>query len=147
MVVEFTTTYAISAYHRCCEFESRSRLGVQHYMEKFVSDLRQVGGFSPGPPVSSTNKTDRHDITELLLKVALNTTKQTNKHQEELLAHSHVSHVGVLLYLYMQFVIGNEHNFLSSAGPIYLCVYRHLSFQKGKIPSKHFYMFAPQDAH
>jgi hypothetical protein len=34
--------------------------------------------FSPGPPVSSTNKTDRHDITELLLKVALNTIKQTN---------------------------------------------------------------------
>jgi hypothetical protein len=24
--------------------------------------------FSPGPPVSSTNKTDRHDITEILLK-------------------------------------------------------------------------------
>jgi hypothetical protein len=35
--------------------------------------------FSPGPPVSSTNKTDRHDITELLLKVALNTIKQTDK--------------------------------------------------------------------
>jgi hypothetical protein len=31
-----------------------------------------------GTPVSSTNKTDRHDITEILLKVALNTTKQTN---------------------------------------------------------------------
>ena len=29
--------------------------------------------FSPGSPVSSTNKTDRHDITEILLKVALNT--------------------------------------------------------------------------
>jgi hypothetical protein len=29
--------------------------------------------FSPGPPVSSTNKTDRHDITEILLKVAVNT--------------------------------------------------------------------------
>jgi hypothetical protein len=27
--------------------------------------------FSPGTPVSSTNKTDRHDITEILLKVAL----------------------------------------------------------------------------
>jgi hypothetical protein len=39
---------------------------------KFVSDLGQVNGlFSPGPPVSSTNKTDRHDITEILLKVAL----------------------------------------------------------------------------
>jgi hypothetical protein len=29
---------------------------------------------------SSTNKTDLHDITEILLKVALNTIKQTNKH-------------------------------------------------------------------
>ena len=28
---------------------------------------------SPGTPVSSTNKTDRHDKTEILLKVALNT--------------------------------------------------------------------------
>ena len=26
---------------------------------------------SPGPPDSSTNKTDRHDITEILLKVEL----------------------------------------------------------------------------
>ena len=33
--------------------------------------------FSPGSPISSTNKTDRHDITEILLKVALNTIKQT----------------------------------------------------------------------
>ena len=49
-------------------------------MIKFVSDLRQVGGFSASPPVSSTNKTERHDITEILLKVALNTisNKQTN---------------------------------------------------------------------
>ena len=29
-------------------------------------------------PVSSTNKTDRHDITEIWLKVELNTNKQTN---------------------------------------------------------------------
>ena len=28
--------------------------------------------FSPDTPVSSTNKTDRHDITEILLKVVLN---------------------------------------------------------------------------
>ena len=46
MVVGFTTTYIISAYHQwCCEFESRSGRGVQHYVIKFVSDLRQVGGF------------------------------------------------------------------------------------------------------
>jgi hypothetical protein len=30
-------------------------------------------------PGSSTNETDHHDITEILLKVALNTIKQTNK--------------------------------------------------------------------
>ena len=46
MVVGFTTTYAISAYHHCCcEFESRSGRGVQHYVIKFVCDLRQVAGF------------------------------------------------------------------------------------------------------
>jgi hypothetical protein len=37
----------------------------QHNVIKFVSDLRQVGGFLQGTPVSSTNKTDHHDITEL----------------------------------------------------------------------------------
>ena len=34
--------------------------------------------FSPGPPVYSTNKTDRHDLTEILLKVALNIIQQTS---------------------------------------------------------------------
>jgi hypothetical protein len=33
--------------------------------------------FSPGIPISSTNKTDRQDITEILLKVALNTIQVT----------------------------------------------------------------------
>jgi hypothetical protein len=37
----------------------------------FVGDLRQVSGFRPGTSVSSTNKTDRHDVAEILLKVAL----------------------------------------------------------------------------
>ena len=48
---------------------------MQHYVIKFVSDLWHVNGFFPGTPVSSTDKTDRHDITEILLKVkvALNT--------------------------------------------------------------------------
>ena len=46
---------------------------IQQYVIKFVSDLRQVGGFHwvlrfP-PPI----KIDRHDITEILLKLALNT--------------------------------------------------------------------------
>jgi hypothetical protein len=33
--------------------------------------------FSPGTPASSTTKTGCHDIVEVLLKVALNTIKQT----------------------------------------------------------------------
>ena len=40
--------------------------------------MRQVGGFLHTCPPISTNKTDRHDITELLLKVALNTIKEAN---------------------------------------------------------------------
>ena len=53
------------------EFESRSGkvYSIQHYVIKFVNDLLQVSGFSPGTPVSST-KTACHAITEKLLKVA-----------------------------------------------------------------------------
>jgi chromosomal replication initiation ATPase DnaA len=58
-------------------FINVSRRGVQHYVIKFVNDLRQVGGLIS--LVSSTNKTDHHDITETLMKVALNTIKQTNQ--------------------------------------------------------------------
>ena len=55
MVVGFTTTYEISAYHHwCCEFESWSGREAQHYVIKFVSDLRQVGGFP-------------HDISHVLV--------------------------------------------------------------------------------
>ena len=80
IVVVFTTTDVISTYHHwCCELESRSGRGVQHYVIKCVSDLRKFGGFFPGPPVSSTNKGGCHDIAEILLKVALTTITQTKK--------------------------------------------------------------------
>jgi hypothetical protein len=53
---------------------------MPHYVMKFVSDLRQTGRwFSPGTPVFSTKKSDLYDIAEIVLKVALNTIKQTNK--------------------------------------------------------------------
>jgi hypothetical protein len=35
--------------------------------------------FSPGTPASSTTKTGRHDIAEILLKMALNTNKSINQ--------------------------------------------------------------------
>ena len=40
--------------------------------------------FSPGTPVSSTNKTDHHNITEILLKVALNTISQTQNMEKKI---------------------------------------------------------------
>jgi hypothetical protein len=44
--------------------------------------------FSLVTPVSSINKTDCHDITEILLKVALNTIKQT-KPKNNILSSKH----------------------------------------------------------
>jgi hypothetical protein len=41
--------------------------------DKVCEWLATGRGFSLGTPVSSTNKTDRHNITDILLKVALNT--------------------------------------------------------------------------
>jgi hypothetical protein len=48
-------------------------LSIQHYVIKFVSDLRLVDGFLRGTMNPFTNKTDRYDITEILLTVMLNT--------------------------------------------------------------------------
>jgi len=60
MVCGFTTTYVIGAYHHwSCEC------------------LAACWWFSSGTQVSSTNKTVCNDITEILLKVALNTINQT----------------------------------------------------------------------
>ena len=74
VAVGFTTTYPIGAYHQwCCWFEFRSGWDVQHDVIKFGSDLRQVSGFLRVLQFPPPMKTDRHDITEILLKVALNT--------------------------------------------------------------------------
>ena len=52
---------------------------IQYHVIKFVSDLRKVGTLVP-----STNKAERHDISEILLKVALNTINQPNLNQKSL---------------------------------------------------------------
>ena len=81
MVVGFTTTCAISAYHHYkCEFEPRSWRGVLDttLCDKVCQWLATGWWFYPGTPVSSTNKTDSHDITEILLKVPLNTINPCN---------------------------------------------------------------------
>ena len=92
VVIGFTITSEISAYHhRCCELESRSGRGVQQYVVKLDCDLRQVGGFLRvlrfPPPMKLT-----HNITEILLKVALNTIKQTQKQTNLEDIHLHLSY-------------------------------------------------------
>ena len=76
ILVGFTTIYAVSAYHhQSCELEHCSWKGVLDttLYDKVCQWLATGQRFSPGTPVSSTNETDCHDITEILLKVALNT--------------------------------------------------------------------------
>ena len=63
MVVGLTTTCTISAYHlQSCEFESSRWRGVlDTILSDWVCQWFATGLlFSPGTPVSSTNKTDRH---------------------------------------------------------------------------------------
>ena len=48
MVDGFTTTCAISTcHHKCCEFDPvhGKVYSIQHYIQKFVSNLRQVSDF------------------------------------------------------------------------------------------------------
>jgi hypothetical protein len=80
MVVGFITIYAFSAYHHSsCEFEPHSWRGVLDttLRDKVCQWLVAGRWFSLGTPVYSINKTDRHNITEILLKVALNTIALT----------------------------------------------------------------------
>jgi hypothetical protein len=52
--------------------------------------------FSPGTPASSTTKTGRHDIAEILLKVAL-------KHQKSINQSINCCHcqLGTIIFLYL----------------------------------------------
>ena len=55
------------------EFESRSWRGILNtkLCDKVCQWFATGRWFSPGTPISSTNKIDRYNITELLLKMAL----------------------------------------------------------------------------
>ena len=52
---------------------------IGHVLKSIYTLYKEGKRFSPGTLVSSTNKTGRHDITEILLKVALNTINQIKK--------------------------------------------------------------------
>ena len=60
---------------RLCKLHKRGALDSQLQVIKFYQLLAHGRWFSPGTPASSTTKTGRHDIAEILLKVALNKKK------------------------------------------------------------------------
>ena len=62
-------------YQRRIQFKLSSWRGVLDITlcDKVCQWIATGRWISPGTPVSSTNKTDGHDITEIFLKVALNT--------------------------------------------------------------------------
>ena len=55
----------------------KGALNSQPQVIKVYQLLAHGRWFSPGSPASSTTKTGRHDIAEILLKVALNTINQS----------------------------------------------------------------------
>jgi hypothetical protein len=56
--------------------------------------------FSPGTPASSTTKTGRHDIAEILLKVALNTKNQINHQYETALRNTFLQNKSTIVSVY-----------------------------------------------
>ena len=83
LVVGFTTTYGIT----WVRIPLRRGVLDTTLCDKVCQWPPAGQWFSPGTTVSSTNRTDPHDITEILLKVALNNINQTNYHKWAL-AHS-----------------------------------------------------------
>ena len=55
--------------------------------------------FSPGTPASSTTKIGRHDIAQILLKVALNTKTQIKSNQILIVANTNVDSLVVFVFL------------------------------------------------
>jgi hypothetical protein len=51
-------------------------MGLASASDKVYQLLAHGRWFSPGIPASSTTKTGRHDIAEILMKMALNTINQ-----------------------------------------------------------------------
>jgi len=63
---------------RLCKLQKRV-----HSTDNVYQLLAHGHWFSPGTPASSTTKTGRHDIAEILLKVALKYQKSKSKSKQD----------------------------------------------------------------
>ena len=73
----------------------KGALDWQPQVIKFTSCLPNCRWFSPGTPASSTTKTGRHDIVEILLKVALSKKKSKIKPSADVSTHASDSNTDV----------------------------------------------------
>ena len=66
--------------------------------------------FSPGTPVSFTNKTDLRDITEILLKVALSTINQPTHLEYPVFTRGQMNVIFPLIYIsvYIKYILLND---------------------------------------
>ena len=97
--------------------------------------------FSPSTPNSSTNKTYRHEITEILLKVMLNTRTYLYEldKQAEMRAFCKIF-VPVLQRVQMNFIISDNVRIVCLSFIILQCHQRKLSKKRrSKFRYKHFY--------
>ena len=58
---------------RLCKLQTKTCTRIAAANDKAYQLLAYGRWFSPGTPASSTTKTGRHDVAEILLKVSLNT--------------------------------------------------------------------------
>jgi len=76
MVKEIVYLYLVFITKGGRRGHDRMVVGFTTLWDKACQLIATCQWFSPGTPVSPTNKTDHNDITEILLKVALNTIHQ-----------------------------------------------------------------------
>ena len=88
---------------------------IQHYVIKFVSDLTTGWWFFyPGTSVFPT------DITEILLKVALNTINQPNRLRHVSFCYDFCVHVSLFMYRYFMLT-----KIFCNYKSVYCAIYAH----------------------
>jgi hypothetical protein len=102
--------------------------------------------FSPGTPVSSTNKTDLHDITEILLKVALNTIDlnlNLNLKRREKNGDYYIISLSIFMYYWRMAILMLKHSLINEGniGNIVVDLVLHLLDQtSGKLTEETYHV-------
>ena len=119
MVVGLTTTYGSGAYHHwCCRISIKARCKI---CDKVCQRLATGRWTSPGPPVSITNKTDRHDVES-----GAKHHQRTNKTNRRLSK----KHLDYFYHKYLTWLICSQYN--PSKEPFLLLLKTAIVLRKNK---------------